>query len=179
MGLRSMVRTVLQGKAEVSQRHKRFQRMVDKLVRQPHMRLTQMEDIGGCRVVAVGPREVELMRDRIRVNWGSDIRAEQDYVTAPKRDGYRAIHVIVKRADHLVEIQLRTQRQHWWAKSVEVLESRSGSTLRGDATDAAAMDTLRTMSELLARVDSQETPAPAELQAANRQWQDLMRRLRF
>jgi hypothetical protein len=48
MGIRSMVRTTRrQDDIRPGQRFKRFDRILNKLVRFPRMRLSQMEDIGG------------------------------------------------------------------------------------------------------------------------------------
>ena len=86
MGLRSMVRT-LGIRAEVSQRLKRANRIVDKLCRLRTMRLSQMEDVGGCRVVVAGRADVGQLRDRTTVQWQADVVAESDYVARPKPDG--------------------------------------------------------------------------------------------
>lgn len=42
-----------------------------------------------------------------------------DYITGPKDTGYRAIHVVAERNGRLIEVQLRTERQHQWAAEVE------------------------------------------------------------
>lgn len=60
MGLRSMATREARGTARVSQRLKRLHRIVEKLSRDEHrtMRLSQMEDVGGCRVVVPTLREL-------------------------------------------------------------------------------------------------------------------------
>ena len=62
-GLRSCLRT-LRLEGEVSQRLKRLPTIVDKLRREPTMKLSQMHDIGGCRVVLESAAEVEAVKTR-------------------------------------------------------------------------------------------------------------------
>ena len=51
-GVRTMLETQLGDRApRPAQRFKRVDRILSKLVRFPHMRLSQIEDIGGCRAV--------------------------------------------------------------------------------------------------------------------------------
>lgn len=107
----------------VGQRLKRMPQILNKLSRFSSMRLTQMEDIAGCRaILAGGASEVAGVLRRIRRNW--DIIGIDDYVKTPKPTGYRAIHVVIRRDGHPVEIQLRTPGQHEWAEAVERVAAR-------------------------------------------------------
>jgi hypothetical protein len=102
----------------VGQRLKRNPQILNKLGRFRSMRLTQMEDIAGCRAILPGGApEVSGVLKRIRRNW--EVLRIEDYVASPKSTGYRAIHVVVRRDGHPVEIQLRTPFQHEWAEGVE------------------------------------------------------------
>jgi ppGpp synthetase/RelA/SpoT-type nucleotidyltranferase len=108
----------------VSQRLKRLPTIVDKLSRHPNMKLTRMQDIGGCRAILASRGEVDGVLTRITRNW--NVRKIFDYVEEPKPvTGYRAVHVVVEREDRLIEIQLRTPNQHQWAIEIE----RAGSRL--------------------------------------------------
>lgn len=159
MGLRSMVGT-LGLDAEVSQRLKRTRRIIDKLAHYPTMRLSQMDDVGGCRVVVDRLDDLHRLRARIRDRWAPHLVDESDYLTHPKADGYRAIHLIVRRHGHLVEVQLRTRRQHIWATTVEQVEAQRGCRIRELAADAATVSALRGASELIDQVDRNVAPAP-------------------
>lgn len=107
----------------VAQRLKRLPTILDKLGRFPNMKLARMQDIGGCRAILPGGRaEVLAVLRRIRRNW--DVERLYDYVVQPKATGYRAVHVVVQRDGHLIEIQLRTPRQHEWALEIERMGSR-------------------------------------------------------
>lgn len=113
----------------VGQRLKRMPQILNKLVRFSSMRLTQMEDIAGCRaILAGGASEVAGVLRRIRRNW--DIIGIDDYVKNPKPTGYRATHVVVRRDGHPVEIQLRTPGQHEWAEAVERVAARIREPLK-------------------------------------------------
>ena len=114
--LGSAVQEVVEG-AVPTGRHKRTGQIIYKLVRHPTMRLSQMEDITGTRVVVPTQAEVAQVLERLLPRFpGAQVI---DYVAKPKPTGYRAIHVVVKQQDRLVEIQLRTQRQNVWADEVE------------------------------------------------------------
>jgi ppGpp synthetase/RelA/SpoT-type nucleotidyltranferase len=119
----------------VGQRLKRMPQILNKLARFPSMRLSQMEDIGGCRAILPGgAAEVQGVLRRIRRNW--QIALFRDYVKDPKITGYRAIHVIVLLEERLIEIQLRTPGQHDWAEAVERMGGRTGYNLKeGDGPD--------------------------------------------
>jgi hypothetical protein len=145
MGLRSFVKTVrpeLQAdgaKLPVGQRLKREPQIIRKLVRIPKMRMSRMGDIGGCRAVMPGGApEVARVLDRITDQWEVSGKI-QDYVTCPQSTGYRAIHVIVKRDDRRIEVQLRTPRQQEWAETVERTGLRLRQDLKGGRGDPALL----------------------------------------
>ena len=62
MGVRSMVKSE-HAPVVVSQRLKRLATIVDKLARHDHMKVTRMQDIGGCR--ALLPDEATVRRVRL------------------------------------------------------------------------------------------------------------------
>ena len=160
-GLRSMTLRVVGSPVRVSQRLKRIHRIVEKLSRPEHhsMRLSQMEDVGGCRVVVPSLKDLVRLRERILENWHDSLRMEKDYVAHPKEDGYRAIHLIVIRDERLVEIQLRTARQHLWATHVERLEMTRRESLRGGAGERPTVKALRGMGDAFAEADAGRDPA--------------------
>lgn len=162
MGVTSMASTA-QVSAKISQRLKRVPRIVNKLTRYPKSRLTQMQDIGGCRALVSGLTELMRLHERIAAVWAADIVRTDDYLANPKPSGYRAIHVVVRRDDHLVEVQLRTSLQHAWATAVEQTEARLGQLFREDEAGEVA-DRLRDLAEVFALLDRGEGPSEALLQ---------------
>ena len=78
----------------------RFSAVMNKLSREPRMKLSQMQDLGGCReilstVKAVG-RLNELYQEEDRpLLLGTEGSLKcYDYIREPKSDGYRCIHLI-------------------------------------------------------------------------------------
>ncbi len=107
----------IDGRVDVTQRLKRRITMINKLGREPGMNLARMEDIGGVRARLPDLQRLYAVSRRLRKNW--QVHRVRDYVENPKNSGYRAHHLIVKRKDRLVEVQLRTVRQDAWANQVE------------------------------------------------------------
>lgn len=136
MGMRSMLKTVSAnvpgpgGRIPVGQRLKREGPIIDKLARYPKMKLSRMQDVGGCRLVAPGGRsEVQGVLRRIeKKKW--DVRNLKDYVEEPTKHGYRAIHVVVMRDERLIEVQLRTPVQNRWAVEVDRASRRLRQPLK-------------------------------------------------
>ena len=105
-------------------------RILYKLLRHRNMALSTMQDIGGCRSVfdtIADLRRVE--RHLVRSRLWRDAHVE-DYITNPKPDGYRAVHIITKRDNRWIEVQLRTQAQDEWASAVEDALSLTGHDIK-------------------------------------------------
>ena len=125
-------------KALSAQRLKRVSSILNKLKRRysnnkPTMKLTQMQDIAGCRVVLSDLKLVKELYNKYYSNGNLKHKKikENDYITNPKSDGYRSIHIIYKyQSDKkktkynglLVEIQIRSKLQHIWATAVETVD---------------------------------------------------------
>jgi ppGpp synthetase/RelA/SpoT-type nucleotidyltranferase len=160
-GVRTMVRAATgDDSLRPGQRFKRMDRIFWKLLRQPHMRLSQMEDIGGCRLVLPGLDEVYAVADRVLRTWGDSARMT-DYIAAPKRDGYRAVHIVERRDGRQIEVQVRTFGQHVWATAMEDYSPVTGFNLRdGDGPDDLRAY-LRMAADRIARVERGERPDEA------------------
>jgi hypothetical protein len=138
MDLRQKVRRVASG-ALVVQRLKRARSVLSKLAKESSMRLTQMQDIGGCRAVAESIDQVYALRDQFRKSKSlHEFVTEDDYITKPKHSGYRSLHLIYrfKSIGHpqynklMFEVQLRTRTQHAWATAVETVGAVIGQALK-------------------------------------------------
>lgn len=80
----------------VAQRHKRKRTVFDKLIRQPKMSLSRMDDVAGCRLIFKNIRELYEFREsfhkaRFRHKRRND-KDKYDYIKTPKTTGYRGIH---------------------------------------------------------------------------------------
>jgi len=84
--------------ALVAQRTKRLASITAKLDRFPNMKLTQMQDIGGCRAVGQSAANVKQLANfyqntsRIRHKLASC----DDYTIKPQVSGYRGIHLVYR-----------------------------------------------------------------------------------
>lgn len=132
MGLRSVVRTERCAAVEVSQRLKRVPTILNKLVREPTLPLSSMQDIGGCRAVLQSIDEVRRVEARLRKN--RPPVDQSDYIAHPRASGYRGVHLVVEYGGRNIEVQLRTMVMHEWAITVERLSGRLGDNLKGDGT---------------------------------------------
>lgn len=139
-----------------AQRLKRHGTIVDKLIREPKMNLTQMADIGGCRAILPDQEKVDAVTRRVQMNW--DIVRTRDYVREPKPSGYRAVHHIVRRDDRLIEVQLRTPLQDIWANQVERDSRRLGIGLKSGLGSEPVHAYYAQMSELFALRESGSEP---------------------
>ena len=110
------------------------------------MRLTQMQDIAGCRIVVSDITAQNLLLAKIKVMF--------EVVVADRREkpshGYRAIHVIVQSTDLPVEVQLRTDLQHIWAEVSEKLFDAHGMALKYGGGPSVIRSTLDRYSDLVA-----------------------------
>ena len=132
---------------EVSQRLKRLNTILNKLVREPNLPLSNMQDIGGVRAILDSIEEVRRVEERLKRN--RPVLGYRDYITHPRKSGYRGVHVVVGYDDRQIEVQLRTRVMHDWAITVERLSSRVGENLKGDG-DHAVQAFLAAASEVMA-----------------------------
>ena len=133
-GLRGRTRRVEQN-VIVAQRLKRFSSIMNKLAREDDMKLTQMQDLGGCRAIF---SDVQAVTAAFRMYGQPEPRLYEegslkcyDYIANPKEDGYRGVHVVARYYPRLaarahwsgqrIEIQLRTKLQHAFATAVETV----------------------------------------------------------
>ena len=150
----------------VTQRLKRFSTIVDKLQREPTMQLTNMEDIGGVRAVLQTQTQVDFVARELRRQSRWNVTRVREYVSGrypgPKSDGYRAVHVTVKKDSCYVEIQLRTPWQDVWAQSVEQDTRRLRAGLKFGSGPADLREYFRVIAEYLETREQHQDP-PQEL----------------
>ncbi len=156
---RANLRNRAGSRAIVAQRLKRLPSIIGKLQRLSRIRLSRMQDIGGCRVIMPTADEALHLAGDFA---GSRIRHElvrsQDYINEPRKTGYRGIHLIYsyrsERRDDLnglgVEIQLRSQLQHQWATAVETVGTYIGEDLKSGRGDPDWLRFFELMSAVIA-----------------------------
>jgi hypothetical protein len=129
VGLRRLARGV-DAHALIAQRLKRVPSILQKLRRFSHMKLSRMQDIGGCRAVVNTAADVRKIRlEYAKSRQQHEFIGEKDYIATPKDSGYRGVHLIYRYESdrtpayngRLIEIQLRSRLQHAWATAVETV----------------------------------------------------------
>ncbi len=153
------------------QRLKRLPSILKKLKRKYYgnvstMKLSQMQDIAGCRVVM---SNVELARKLHKEGYiRGDLKHkkvnEKDYITTPKNDGYRSIHLIYRyksdkegKKDYnglLVEIQIRSKLQHLWATAIETADFFTGQAIKSNEGQKEWMEFFKLVSSAFAIMES-------------------------
>jgi len=122
--------------AVVVQRIKRLRSIQIELEQQTTMRLSQMQDLGGCRAIVNVVDEVDTLvaiydKAAARNRRGSPkLLRKTDYIMNPKPDRYRGVHLIMgyqsaakpEYNGQKIEIQIRSRLQHAWATAVETYE---------------------------------------------------------
>ncbi len=180
-------------RALIAQRLKRRPSIEIKLRDNPNMQLSQMQDIGGCRAVLQNVNEVKKLvakykayhakSPKDRSSWdGSD---DFDYITKPKPDGYRGVHLIFRFKSpspekavfngQRIEIQLRSKLQHAWATAVETAQVFTGQALKSRVKNASE-DWLRFFALTSSAFAAREKAAPVPGTSDNRV--DIIRELR-
>jgi ppGpp synthetase/RelA/SpoT-type nucleotidyltranferase len=85
------------------------------------MKLSRMQDIGGCRAIVPARAQVEGIVDRIEQQQWPVLRADE-YTVTPNETGYRAVHVVVSRWGRSIEVQLRTLGRELFGLRAEIQE---------------------------------------------------------
>ncbi|HKR89595.1 MAG TPA: RelA/SpoT domain-containing protein [Phenylobacterium sp.] len=149
----------------VAQRIKRLASITHKLDRFPRMRLSQIQDIGGCRAVV---SSIEQVRELVEVYRRSDLKHKpkiDDYLLQPQESGYRGMHLIYTyNSDRSevynglkVEMQIRSQFQHAWATAVETVGTFIRQALKSSQGEA---EWLRFFALMGTAIAHQENTAP-------------------
>ena len=150
----------------VARRLKRLSSIIGKLNREPNMSLWTMQDLGGCRVIVPSIDDVwaaihEIKRSRIR----HVLKKEYDYISNPKRSGYRSYHMVYKfqsdrndtyNRNMLIEIQIRTHLQHLWATAVEAMGLITRQALKASRGDEGVLSFFKYVSSLFALEEGTE-----------------------
>jgi len=103
------------------------------------MRLSQMQDIGGCRAIV---QSIEHVDKLVALYRESDLKHKlvqvDDYIRHPQPSGYRGVHLIYRyNSDRKetynglkIEMQFRSPLQHAWATAVETVGTFTRQALK-------------------------------------------------
>lgn len=126
-----------------------------KLGRQ-HVRLSQMQDIAGCRLLVADRATQDQVVSKIVAAFPGSCVVD-DRRVKPSH-GYRAVHVIVTLRHRSVEVQVRTKLQHQWAVSEKAADVYGNEVKYGQGPPEF-MELLGQLSRL---IDKSETVFPKD-----------------
>lgn len=133
--------------------------------REPSMKLSQMQDIGGCRAIL---SSADLAKKVFNNNYlKSDLKHKlmnkKDYISEPKPDGYRSLHLVYAyKSDKigkqefnglLIEIQIRSKLQHFWATAVETVGFMTRQSIKCSEGDKNWTDFFKLVSSAFAKME--------------------------
>ncbi|WP_418135860.1 RelA/SpoT domain-containing protein [Agrobacterium sp. El2ro-1b] len=155
----------------IAQRLKRRPQILRKL-RRLSVRLTQLQDIGGCRIIVDKNSDVDslrsFIRDKINHSTFASIVRETDYRDLGRDDtGYRAFHIILEISGVKIELQLRSRIQHYWSESIERTSVIYGQRLKEKEGDPVVIGYFKSFSNALHSIETNqavESIAEIELQ---------------
>jgi ppGpp synthetase/RelA/SpoT-type nucleotidyltranferase len=127
--------------------------IIEKLLRES-TRLSQIQDIAGCRVVVSDITEQLLVDYELSKIYPDARRVNR--IQRP-RYGYRAIHIIPNVDGKPIEIQLRTLLQHSWAELSEKYADKFGQALKYGGGEDKQRKFLSRLSVLIASYEELET----------------------
>jgi ppGpp synthetase/RelA/SpoT-type nucleotidyltranferase len=113
-----------------------------------------MQDIAGCRIVVVSIEAQDRAVRTVSSVFGNV--SVVDRRTRPSH-GYRAVHVIVKSNETLVEVQVRTALQHLWAELSEKLADTIDPALKYGGGPEALQSGLTQLAAQIRTVETMET----------------------
>lgn len=149
--------------------------LIEKLHRES-IRLSQVQDIAGCRVVVADVAEQEqVVVSLCAVFPGASVvdrRANPSY-------GYRAVHVIARISRKLIEIQVRTPLQHLWAELSETLSDVHDPEIKYGGGPEMDRELLARASRSVARLEEfEKNIAQVEEQRSGGERQQHLQQLR-
>ena len=122
-------------------------------LRRESLRLSQMQDIAGCRVIVSDVLEQDQFVAGLKSDFSESILSDR---RESPSNGYRAVHVIVKVGGKLIEIQVRTAFQHLWAEVSEKSSDVLDPTIKYGGGDQRWQNFLATSSKSVASFEEFE-----------------------
>lgn len=132
----------------------------EKLIRQK-VRLSQMQDIAGCRVIVKNLSEqaaaVQSLTKLFAKTRVYDRRANPSH-------GYRAVHITAHVEGRPVEMQIRTELQHRWAELSQKLADVVDKRIKYGEGHPESLNILARLSHIVATIEeaSAEDKAPTQ-----------------
>jgi putative GTP pyrophosphokinase len=136
--------------------------ITEKLKRES-IRLTQMQDVSGCRLVVPDLRKQDVIVREI-----VDLFPRASIVDRRKRPshGYRAVHIVVEIEDKAVEVQVRSVLQHLWAELSEKFADLVDAAVKYGGGPAELRQFLDRLSKLVADSEDHHREMDVRLERA-------------
>lgn len=117
------------------------------------IRLSQIQDIAGCRLVVRNAAGQERVVERLKT-----LFAAATVVDRRRRPshGYRAVHALVTQGNRTIEVQIRTKLQHLWAEVCEKLSDVVDPAIKYGGGPPHVVQTMTDVSETIAGVEDAE-----------------------
>jgi ppGpp synthetase/RelA/SpoT-type nucleotidyltranferase len=126
--------------------------IIDKL-RRESVRLSQMQDIAGCRTIVEDSLEQDSLVEIL-------VHEFEEVIVVNRRlhpsHGYRAVHLVATVERRIVEIQIRTRVQHAWAELSEKLSDRFDPRIKYGEGDAETRTLLNAWSSSVGLIEDME-----------------------
>lgn len=126
-----------------------------------------VNDIAGIRIICSFTSDIYRLADIIRNQQDIRVISVKDYITKPKKSGYKSYHIIVtvpvylsdRILDTKVEIQIRTVAMDFWAS----LEHKMNYKFEGNAPEHLKNDLVE-CSKIVSMLDTQMMMLNEEMQ---------------
>lgn len=154
------------GSYYIAQRLKRKPQIIRKLNRLS-VRLTQLQDIGGCRIIVEKNQDVEKLRkfieEKISTQSNFKLNRSTDYREKGRDDtGYRSLHLMLEKNGIKLELQIRSRIQHYWAESIERTSVIYGYHLKEKEGDQAVIGYFKQLSDIFYEIEAGREPHAQE-----------------
>ena len=116
------------------------------------LRLSQMQDIAGCRIIVADTLVQDAVVSRLATMFPSTTMDRRDRPS----HGYRAVHIIVRPKKRPIEIQIRTVLQHRWAELSEKAADTFGIDIKYGGGHKTVREVLDRASETVASFERLE-----------------------
>lgn len=153
----------------IAKRIKRIPSIIAKLKRFDGMKLSRMQDLGGCRAILTSADAVDKLVDTYekRPPSAATFCDKDDYIASPKSDGYRSVHLVYKYQGNSqngafkglqIEVQVRSVYQHAWASAVETIDAFIGQGLKSGRGDKSWSRFFVIVSAIIAMFEKRPLP---------------------
>lgn len=154
------------GSYYIAQRLKRKPQIIRKLNRLS-VRLTQLQDIGGCRIIVEKNQDVDKLRkfieEKISTQSNFKLNRSTDYREKGRDDtGYRSLHLMLEKNGIKLELQIRSRIQHYWAESIERTSVIYGYHLKEKEGDQAVIGYFKQLSDIFYEIEAGREPHAQE-----------------